>query len=251
MSGVEDFNFPAFEDAAKELRNAGWEIVTPHELDDPEEIAGLDPNDVPEEEWLKFILRDLAIIGAGGFDAIICLPGWRESRGAQMEVCLGRQLGLRLLEYPMLFPIVPPAAPAAEVYESDDGSVVVALDDEEEDEGDEYGAPDGEVRVVNERTGGAKGRKKARMELLPWGPLMKVAELYAAGAAKYDDNNWMRGYDWSLSFGAMMRHAALFWQGEDDDEETGCSHMTAVVFHALALIYYAEHFPDLDDRPHH
>ena len=78
---------------------------------------------------------------------------------------------------------------------------------------------------------------------------MEVSELYAAGAAKYDDHNWRRGYDWSLSFGAMQRHAALFWDGEDIDPETKCHHLTSVVFHALALLYFARNKPELDDRP--
>lgn len=107
-----------------------------------------------------------------------------------------------------------------------------------------------ETRITNDKTGGEKGRKTERMELLPFDVLMRdVSPLYAAGAHKYADHNWRKGYDWSLSFGAMMRHATQFWSGEEVDEETGCSHMAAVVFHALALLHFVHARPELDDRP--
>lgn len=106
-----------------------------------------------------------------------------------------------------------------------------------------------ETRVVNEQTGGAKGSKLARMDLIPWNQIWKVAELYGKGAEKYAERNWERGYDWSLSYAAMMRHAVLFWGGEDYDQETGCHHMTSVIFHALALMEFGETHPELDNRP--
>lgn len=105
-----------------------------------------------------------------------------------------------------------------------------------------------EVRITNPETGGQKGRKAQRFELLPWAELAQVAELYAFGASKYDDHNWRKGFAWSLSYGAMLRHASLFWEGEDYDDETGCHHLTSVVFHALALLYFNKHHRNLDDR---
>lgn len=106
-----------------------------------------------------------------------------------------------------------------------------------------------EVRVVNEKTGGMKGSKDEAMSLLPWEQLKEVARLYNFGAEKYDRSNWMLGYDWHLSYDSLIRHAASWWEGEFDDEESGCDHMTSVVFHALALMYFRKHHPDLDDRP--
>lgn len=121
---------------------------------------------------------------------------------------------------------------------------------------------------TNAKTGGMKASKRARMDLIPWNAIWKVAELYGDGAAKYSAHNWRKGYDWSLSFQSMMRHAALYWEGEEYDpefckdysekraeglhlhDETCVSHMTAVVFHALALITFAEEYPEGDDRPH-
>jgi hypothetical protein len=107
----------------------------------------------------------------------------------------------------------------------------------------------GEVRVTNEQTGGQKGKKPQRYDLIPWSEMDKVAELYAFGATKYADHNWRKGYEWSLSFASLIRHATAFWDaGEAIDPETGVHHMTSVVFHALALMYFEDHYPDLDDR---
>lgn len=105
-----------------------------------------------------------------------------------------------------------------------------------------------EVRKVS-ATGGEKGSKAARYDLIPPDALRQVAELYGKGAEKYADHNWRRGYAWSLSFAALQRHAWQFWNGEDYDEETMCAHMTSVAFHALALVTFMSEHRDYDDRP--
>lgn len=106
-----------------------------------------------------------------------------------------------------------------------------------------------EQRITNEVTGGEKGRKPQRFELLPWGALGRVAEVYAFGAEKYDEHNWRRGFDWSLSFGAMQRHLAAYWEGEDNDPESGLPHLAHAAFHVLGLLTFADECPELDDRP--
>lgn len=105
-----------------------------------------------------------------------------------------------------------------------------------------------EVRVVDPATGGAKGSKLARFDLLPAEALTLVAEHFGRGAEKYEDRNWERGYKWSLSFAAMQRHAWAFWGGESLDPETQSHHLAAVVFHALALMTYESRDAGTDDR---
>lgn len=110
----------------------------------------------------------------------------------------------------------------------------------------------GEVRTVNEKTGGEKGVKLARTDLLPEDALLHVAEHFGKGAAKYADRNWEKGYEWSKSYGALLRHLFLWWGGEDtdDDEVFGeFHHLDAVLFHALVLRRFADQHADLDDRP--
>lgn len=114
-------------------------------------------------------------------------------------------------------------------------------------------------RRTTSRTGGEKGVKDERTDLVPPYPVLVVSRLYGAGARKYDDHNWRRGYEWSKSIGALERHALAFKGGQDLDEHepdclpdcathTGQPHMAAVVFHAFALIQFAKDHPEFDDR---
>lgn len=58
-----------------------------------------------------------------------------------------------------------------------------------------------------------------------------------------------KGYEWSLSYAALMRHLTQFWGGEDRDQETGAKHVISVAWHALALAQFMEQHPDFDNRP--
>lgn len=101
-------------------------------------------------------------------------------------------------------------------------------------------------------TGGVKGQKEARYDLIPGEALEMLARNYGRGAKKYDERNWERGYDWSLSFAALNRHLWQFWNGEDMDEEIGLHHMSCVLFHAMALLQFQLHpekYSKYDNRP--
>lgn len=106
-----------------------------------------------------------------------------------------------------------------------------------------------EVRVVDPDTGGEKGSKLARFDLIPQDALWALAEHFGQGAKKYEDRNWERGYDWALSQAALMRHLSAYLQGEDYDEETGSLHITAVTWHALALLTFQLRGIGKDTRP--
>lgn len=105
----------------------------------------------------------------------------------------------------------------------------------------------GEVRTTS-ATGGEKGTKPERYDLIPVGALAKIAQLYGRGAQKYAAHNWRRGYEWSKSYAALQRHATQFWNGEDNDPEMDLPHMASVAFHALALLTFMEEQPGFDDR---
>jgi len=106
-----------------------------------------------------------------------------------------------------------------------------------------------EVRAVDATTGGEKGVKLQRYDLIPVAPLEEVAKVYGKGAEKYDDRNWERGYPWSSSYASLQRHAVAFWDGESIDEEQGRHHLAAVVFHAMALMEFEVKGLGTDDRP--
>jgi hypothetical protein len=108
-------------------------------------------------------------------------------------------------------------------------------------------APQREVRITDPTTGGQKGSKLARFSLIPRDFLWALAEHYGKGAQKYDDRNWERGYKWSLTLDALDRHLNAWLMGEDDDPETGSSHLIAVAWHVIALWWFHRHGKGTDD----
>jgi hypothetical protein len=97
MSGIKQFNFPAFDAAAAHLREQGWDLVSPAELDSAEvrdqALASPDGKSIVRENdtaqtWGDFLARDVKLI-ADGVQAIILLPGWASSRGALLETFVG------------------------------------------------------------------------------------------------------------------------------------------------------------------
>jgi len=105
-----------------------------------------------------------------------------------------------------------------------------------------------EIMITDPNTGGVKGRKDERFDLFPWDALEEVARVYAVGARKYADDNWMRGYAWRLSFGALIRHVSHTMCGEDRDPETGCLHLAHAAWHCLTLITFLMRGLGTDDR---
>lgn len=279
MTGIPQMNFPRFDEAAADLRSRGYEVVSPAELDSPASraaaLAAMDGDlsgysSQTGESWGDLLARDVKLIADEGIQAIVVLEGWEKSRGARLETFVARLCGIPVIEYRASSPLLPVFPPTLEDIHGDisEGAPEELVEDPGADIyetlsditrkaqfaafglASEEVTVAGEQRIVNTETGGEKGRKPERMELLPWDVLRRdVAPLFAFGASKYADHNWRRGFDWSLSFGAMQRHAAQFWSGEDTDEETGCAHMASVVFHALALLHFAYAHPSLDDRP--
>jgi len=220
MRGIPYYNFPAFDKARERLIADEWDVVSPADMDREHGFhastlpADHDWNTVPDGVTLEgCVARDLEAVQR--VDAIYMLDGWHDSKGARAEYSVAAWMGKEVL------------------YESID-----AIGE----------SNNGETRITDPNTGGEKGRKLARWELLPGDALHELAEHYGKGCEKYADRNWERGYNWSLSFGAMMRHAWAMWGGEDVDEETGSLHMTAVAWHALALLAYQLRSVGTDDR---
>src|SRR3990167_3184856 len=85
-------------------------------------------------------------------------------------------------------------------------------------------------------TGGVKfDHNKPRPDLVPPLPFIELCMLYTRGANKYSSRNWERGMRFGRMFGAMIRHAFLWWAGEEKDRETNIHHLIAVAFNALGM----------------
>ena len=96
MTGIAQFNFPAFDDAANRLRECGINVISPAEMDDPETraaaLASVDGRLLNGASgghtWGSFLARDVRIV-ADRVHGIIFLPGWEKSRGARLEAYVG------------------------------------------------------------------------------------------------------------------------------------------------------------------
>lgn len=99
MTGIEDWNRPAFDTYAAELRDYGLTVVVPGELDDAEDIDSLRIGGewrVPDTDYDRLLNRDLEIIDT--VDAIVLLPGWSNSKGVEIERMYSKQKGLPVYE---------------------------------------------------------------------------------------------------------------------------------------------------------
>ena len=109
MTGIPQFNFPAFDRAAYELRRHDFDVVSPAELDNDEDRAAamaspdgsaLDYGNGVKSTWGDFLSRDVKLITDGGIEAIVVLPGWERSRGARLETFVGAAMnGLPIYYY--------------------------------------------------------------------------------------------------------------------------------------------------------
>jgi len=89
---------------------------------------------------------------------------------------------------------------------------------------------------------------KTRYDLLPPEFLEETARVLTFGAQKYSAHNWAQGASWSRYFSAMMRHMWAWWRGEDNDPETGFSHLAHAACCLSFLIAYQRRGLGEDDR---
>jgi hypothetical protein len=68
------------------------------------------------------------------------------------------------------------------------------------------------------------------------------------GAIKYDDTNYLKGFNWRLSHGAMLRHINEWAMGNSYDEESGLHHLAHAMWHCAALQLFEWHDLGTDDR---
>lgn len=112
MSHRPAFNFPAFDAAAEDLRSRGYKVISPAELDN-DEIRGLalaspdGENIEVRGQWRDFLSRDVRLVAHPDTEAVVLLPGWKESAGATLEADVAHRLGKPLLSYPDLRPVEP------------------------------------------------------------------------------------------------------------------------------------------------
>lgn len=79
MTGLPEYNYPAFAAAKAYLQGLGFYVLSPHEA--------------PAcDSWAAYMKHDLKLLLE--CEAIVLLPGWKTSRGALLEKMVADNLGI-------------------------------------------------------------------------------------------------------------------------------------------------------------
>ena len=89
---------------------------------------------------------------------------------------------------------------------------------------------------------------KMPMSLLSRTALEEISKVLQFGANKYSANNWRRGFLWSRTLDAAMRHLHAFADGEDIDPESGLSHLAHLGCNVMFMLEFEKTHPEMDDR---
>lgn len=88
MTVMPDFNYPAFNQAEIALTLAGYGVLNPTTGEEP-------PSADDTRTWSWFLRRALKQVTDA--DGIALLPGWEDSRGAQLETQVAQALDMPIL----------------------------------------------------------------------------------------------------------------------------------------------------------
>lgn len=93
MSGLRDFNREQFAEAARYLRNQGARAFNPAFTADVDNTR----------PYSAYMLRDLNELtshmdGVAFYDMMALLPGWKHSRGANVEMIVAKACGIETFE---------------------------------------------------------------------------------------------------------------------------------------------------------
>jgi hypothetical protein len=89
MTGFPDDNRGAFRAAASKLRELGFEVLSPDELDAAVPVSS--------KKWADYLRRDLTVLSVA--EVLFALPGWRHSKGATLEMLIAGELGIPCYEF--------------------------------------------------------------------------------------------------------------------------------------------------------
>ncbi|MEE9125379.1 MAG: DUF4406 domain-containing protein [candidate division NC10 bacterium] len=100
MTGIPQYNFPAFDQAAAVLRDIGYDVVNPTETDpeDVQDLARASTNGDPTTDGISHLepLEVTAVRNVHevvGCDAVALLNGWHRSPGTRHEVETAHRFG--------------------------------------------------------------------------------------------------------------------------------------------------------------
>lgn len=106
-----------FNQAERFFESQGWEVVNPAKLDEQDQVYD---GETPQGTNLLrlYLHRDFKYLANS--DAIVMLPGWGSSKGANAELAVARMMGLPVYFFEPLGPYYAPissAMPKREILE--------------------------------------------------------------------------------------------------------------------------------------
>lgn len=110
-------------------------------------------------------------------------------------------------------------------------------------------ARNADAAFKEERVGGMKfDAAKNQLELISPTWLEGVGAVLTKGATKYHAENWRQGIELKRLAGGMLRHLNAWRKGEDNDPETGLSHLYHLSCGAMFASELLRTKPEFDDR---
>ena len=85
---------------------------------------------------------------------------------------------------------------------------------------------------------------KPDYSLIPMAALAEVAKVLEYGASKYERGNWLKPTSWEVSYACMQRHMSAWQAGEDNDEESGRSHIAHAACNLIQMLHMLENHPE-------
>lgn len=79
---------------------------------------------------------------------------------------------------------------------------------------------------------------KLQWSLMPFKELEDVVKVLMLGAKKYSPDNWKKCDDVKRYKDALMRHVISYVSGDEQDKESGLSHLAHAVCNCLFLMYF-------------
>jgi len=89
---------------------------------------------------------------------------------------------------------------------------------------------------------------KPDYSLIPTEALDEIAAVWTFGEKKYAAFNWANGFEWRRPLAAALRHIYAFLRGEDNDPESGLSHLAHAVCCLMMVLTFAKTKTGEDNR---
>lgn len=88
MTGLPEFNYPAFDAAEQQLQAEGFAVLN------PTSIEADNPTPGTPQRWDWYMRRAIRLVLEA--DGLALLPGWSTSTGAKLELSIALRLGLEI-----------------------------------------------------------------------------------------------------------------------------------------------------------